>query len=245
MMAGPYSFLERTELLIGQEKIEFLKKSKVMVVGLGGVGSYAAEALARAGIGNLILIDGDVVEASNINRQLVALHSTIGLNKTDVMASRVMDINPQLNLKTIHEFLEPHRIGEIISYENVDVVLDCIDSLSPKISLLKECKRQKVRCVSVMGAGGKMDPSKVVIRDISSTHSCLLAQKIRKRLKELNINKGIRAVFSTEIQNSGSMKLTDGSNYKKSFYGTISYMPAIFGLTAASEALRLLFLKME
>lgn len=244
-MAGPYSFLERTELLIGQEKIEFLKKSKVMVVGLGGVGSYAAEALARAGIGNLILIDGDVVEASNINRQLVALHSTIGLNKTDVMASRVMDINPQLNLKTIHEFLEPHRIGEIISYENVDVVLDCIDSLSPKISLLKECKRQKVRCVSVMGAGGKMDPSKVVIRDISSTHSCLLAQKIRKRLKELNINKGIRAVFSTEIQNSGSMKLTDGSNYKKSFYGTISYMPAIFGLTAASEALRLLFLKME
>ncbi len=245
MKIGPSNFLERTELLIGKEKIDFLKRSKVMVVGLGGVGSYAAEALARAGIGNLILIDGDVIEKSNINRQLVALHSTIGLNKTDVMGARVMDINPEVNLKTIHEFLEPHRIGEIISIEKVDVVLDCIDSLSPKISLLKECKRQKVRCVSVMGAGGKMDPTKVVIRDISSTHSCLLAQKIRKRLKEFNINKGIRAVFSTEIQNSDSLKLTDGSNYKKSFYGTISYMPAIFGLTAASEALRLLFLKME
>lgn len=245
MKGSPNNFLERTELLIGKEKVDFLKRSKVMVVGLGGVGSYAAEALARAGIGNLILIDGDVVEESNINRQLVALRSTIGLNKTDVMGDRVMDINPQINLKTIHEFLEPHRIGEIISTENVDVVLDCIDSLSPKISLLKECKRQKVRCVSVMGAGGKMDPTKVVIKDISSTHSCLLAQKIRKRLKELNVNKGIRAVFSTEIQNSDSLKLTDGSNYKKSFYGTISYMPAIFGLTAASEALRLLFLKME
>jgi tRNA A37 threonylcarbamoyladenosine dehydratase len=245
MKVSPNNFLERTELLIGKEKIDFLKRSKVMVVGLGGVGSYAAEALARAGIGNLILIDGDIVEKSNINRQLVALHSTIGLNKTDVMGARVMDINPEVNLKTIHEFLEPHRIGEIISTEKVDVVLDCIDSLSPKISLLKECKRQKVRCVSVMGAGGKMDPTKVVIRDISSTHSCLLAQKIRKRLKEFNINKGIRAVFSTEIQNSDSLKLTDGSNYKKSFYGTISYMPAIFGLTAASEALRLLFLKME
>lgn len=245
MKVKPSSFLERTELLIGQEKIDFLKGSRVMVVGLGGVGSYAAEALARAGVGNLILIDGDVVEESNINRQLVALHSTIGLNKTDVMGGRVLDINPEINLKTINEFLEPHRIGEIISIEKVDVVLDCIDSLSPKISLLKECKRQRVRCVSVMGAGGKMDPTKVVIRDISSTHSCLLAQKIRKRLKEFNINKGIRAVFSTEIQNSDSLKLTDGSNYKKSFYGTISYMPAIFGLTAASEALRLLFLKME
>jgi len=239
------NFLERTELLIGSEKIEFLKNSKVMVIGLGGVGSYAAEALARAGIGSLVLIDGDLVEKSNINRQLVALNSTIGMRKTDVMEERVKDINPLINIITINEFVEPSRVGEILFSEKVDIVIDCIDSLSPKISLLKECKRQKVRCVSVMGAGGKMDPSKVIIRDISSTHSCLLAQKIRKRLKELHINKGIRAVFSTEIQNYDSLKLTDGLNYKKSFYGTISYMPAIFGLNAASEAIRLLFLKME
>ncbi len=245
MKINENNFLERTELLIGKEKIDFLRKSKVMVIGLGGVGSYAAEALARAGLGNLILIDGDVVEESNINRQLVALHSTIGMNKTDVMSERVKDINPFINVKTIHEFIEPHKVGEILKNETVDVVIDCIDSLSPKISLLKECKKQKVKCVSVMGAGGKIDPSKVIIRDISSTHSCLLAQKIRKRLKELNINKGIRAVFSTEIQNYDSLKLTDGLNYKKSFYGTISYMPAIFGLNAASEAIRLLFLKME
>lgn len=245
MKINENNFLERTELLIGKEKIDFLRKSKVMVIGMGGVGSYAAEALARAGLGNLILIDGDVVEESNINRQLVALHSTIGMNKTDVMSERVKDINPFINVKTIHEFIEPHKVGEILKNETVDVVIDCIDSLSPKISLLKECKKQKVKCVSVMGAGGKIDPSKVIIRDISSTHSCLLAQKIRKRLKELNINKGIRAVFSTEIQNYDSLKLTDGLNYKKSFYGTISYMPAIFGLNAASEAIRLLFLKME
>lgn len=245
MSAKKNDFLERTELLLGPEKIEFLKNSKVMIIGLGGVGSYAAEALARAGVGSLVLIDGDLIEKSNINRQLIALHSTIGMRKTDVMEKRVKDINPMLNTYSINEFIEPFRVGELLSSEKVDVVLDCIDSLSPKISLLKECKRQKVKCVSVMGAGGKMDPSKVIIRDISSTHSCLLAQKIRKRLKKLNINNGIRAVFSTEIQNYDSLKLTEGTKYKKSFYGTISYMPAIFGLNAASEAIRLLFLKME
>lgn len=236
-------WLQRTELLVKEEGIERLKSANILIVGLGGVGSFAAEFLVRSGIGNLTIVDGDTVDITNINRQLPALNSTIGKNKTDVVAERILDINPEINLKKINEFLEPERMEEILTQEKFDYVLDCIDSLSPKLALIITCKRKKIKLVSAMGAGGKTDPSKVMVRDISKTNNCFLAKQIRKKLKKEQIHKGFRCVFSTEIQDENSLKMTDGSNYKKSFYGTISYMPAIFGLYAATEVIRFLLKK--
>ena len=236
-------WLQRTELLVKEEGIERLQNANILIIGLGGVGSFAAEFLVRSGIGNLTIVDGDTVDITNINRQLPALNSTIGKNKTDVVAERILDINPKLNLKKINEFLEPERMEEILTQEKFDYVLDCIDSLSPKLALIITCKRKKIKLVSAMGAGGKTDPSKVMVRDISKTNNCFLAKQIRKKLKKEQIHKGFRCVFSTEIQDENSLKMTDGSNYKKSFYGTISYMPAIFGLYAAAEVIRFLLKK--
>ena len=236
-------WLQRTELLVKEEGIERLQSANILIVGLGGVGSFAAEFLVRSGIGNLTIVDGDIVDITNINRQLPALNSTIGKNKTDVVAERILDINPEINLKKINEFLEPEQMEEILTQEKFDYVLDCIDSLSPKLALIITCKRKKIKLVSAMGAGGKTDPSKVMVRDISKTNNCFLAKQIRKKLKKEQIHKGFRCVFSTEIQDENSLKMTDGSNYKKSFYGTISYMPAIFGLYAAAEVIRFLLKK--
>ena len=236
-------WLQRTELLVKEEGIERLQSANILIVGLGGVGSFAAEFLVRSGIGNVTIVDGDTVDITNINRQLPALNSTIGKNKTDVVAERILDINPEINLKKINEFLEPERMEEILTQEKFDYVLDCIDSLSPKLALIITCKRKKIKLVSAMGAGGKTDPSKVMVRDISKTNNCFLAKQIRKKLKKEQIHKGFRCVFSTEIQDENSLKMTDGSNYKKSFYGTISYMPAIFGLYAAAEVIRFLLKK--
>ena len=236
-------WLQRTELLVKEEGIEKLQNANILIVGLGGVGAFAAEFLVRSGIGNLTIVDGDTVDITNINRQLPALNSTIGKNKIDVVAERILDINPEINLKKINEFLEPERMEEILTQEKFDYVLDCIDSLSPKLALIITCKRKKIKLVSAMGAGGKTDPSKVMVRDISKTNNCFLAKQIRKKLKKEQIHKGFRCVFSTEIQDENSLKMTDGSNYKKSFYGTISYMPAIFGLYAAAEIIRFLLKK--
>jgi tRNA A37 threonylcarbamoyladenosine dehydratase len=230
-------WLERTELLIKEGGVEKLNKATVLVVGLGGVGSFAAEFLARAGIGKMTIVDGDTVDITNINRQLPALHSTVGKHKVDVVAERLMDINPNLELVKINEFLSPERMAEVLDAGSFDYVLDCIDSVSPKTSLIIAAKRRKIRIVSSMGAGGKSDPSKVIVRDISKTQHCHLARQIRKRLKKEKIDKGIRCVFSDEIQDEESLKMTDGSNFKRSFYGTISFLPAIFGLYAAAEVI--------
>lgn len=233
-------WLQRSELLIKNEGIEKLKNANVLVVGLGGVGSFATEFLARAGVGNLTIVDGDTVDITNVNRQLPALHSTVGKNKVEVVAERILDINPEVQLVPINEFLSPERMDEMLENNKFDYVLDCIDSVSPKLALIKACRRRKIKIVSSMGAGGKMDPSKVMVRDLSKTNNCYLAKQIRKRLKKEGITKGFRCVFSTEIQNEDSLKLTDGSNFKKSFYGTISYMPALFGLNAAAEVINYL-----
>jgi len=231
------NWLERTELLIKEKGARKLLESNVLVIGLGGVGSFAAEFLARAGVGKMMIVDGDTVDITNINRQLPALHSTIGLSKADLMNTRLLDINPQLKLTQVSRFLEPEDMTEILEAEKFDYVLDCIDSVTPKITLIKAARRKKIKVVSCMGAGGKTDPSKVMVRDISKTHNCFLAKQVRKRLKKDGINKGIRCVFSNEIQQEDSLKLTDGTNYKKSFYGTISYIPAMFGLYAAAEVI--------
>ena len=231
------NWLERTELLIKENGFEKLQNANLLVIGLGGVGSFAAEFLARAGVGNMTIVDGDVVDITNINRQLPALHSTVGKSKVELVGERLLDINPKLNLVQINEFLNPERMGEVIDSQKFNYILDCIDSVTPKITLIKMAKRKRVKIVSCMGAGGKIDPAKVMVRDISKTYNCFLAKNVRKRLKKENINKGIRCVFSNEIQDENSLKMTDGSNYKRSFYGTISYIPALFGLYAASEVI--------
>lgn len=232
---------ERAELLFKPEGLNNLKNANVLVVGVGGVGSFAAEFLARAGVGNLTIVDGDVVDITNINRQLPALHSTVGLSKIDVVGNRLMDINPELNLTKVQEFLSPERAFEIVE-EKYDYLLDCIDSVTPKLNLIIGAKRKRVKIISSMGAGGKMEAAKVKVADITNTVNCMFAKTIRRRLKEHKIDK-LKVVFSSEIQDETSLKMTDGSNYKKSFYGTNSYMPGLFGLYMAETVIRYIIKK--
>lgn len=234
------NWLERTELLVKVHGLDTLKEANVLVVGLGGVGSFAAEFLARAGIGKMTVVDGDTVDITNINRQLPALHSTIGQPKVELVAQRLKDINPELQLTQINEFLTPERMEQVIDGQRFNYILDCIDSVSPKLSLIIAAKRRKIKIVSCMGAGGKTDPAKVSVKDLSKTNNCFLAKQVRKRLKKEKINKGVRCVFSSEIQNQDSLKMTDGTNFKRSFYGTISFIPALFGLYAAAEVINYL-----
>ncbi|MGZ5284281.1 MAG: tRNA threonylcarbamoyladenosine dehydratase [Kaistella sp.] len=238
-------WLERTELLIKKHGVEKLQDANLLVVGLGGVGSFAAEFLARSGVGKMTIVDGDTVDITNINRQLPALHSTVGKSKVEVVSERLLDINPDLQLTKINEFLNPERMDEVIGAEKFDYILDCIDSVTPKLALIITAKRRKIKIVSSMGAGGKIDPAKVMVRDISKTYNCFLAKNVRKRLKKEKINKGIRCVFSNEIQDEESLKMTDGSNFKRSFYGTSSFIPAIFGLYAAAEVINHLLKKTD
>jgi tRNA A37 threonylcarbamoyladenosine dehydratase len=223
---------ERAELLFKPEGLEKLTNANVMIVGLGGVGSFAAEFLARAGVGKMTIIDGDTVDITNVNRQLPALHSTVNQPKVKVVGDRLQDINPELELTRIQEFLSPERAYELIS-QDFDYVLDCIDSVTPKLNLIMAAKRKKVRIISNMGAGGKFLASRIKVRDISKTDYCPLAKNVRKRLKKEGISKGVKVVYSDERPDTESVKLTDGSNFKKSFYGTNSWIPAAFGLQAA------------
>ena len=227
-------WLERTELLIGEEALVRLNNANILLVGLGGVGSFAGEFLIRSGIGNMTIVDGDAVDHSNKNRQLQALDSTIGQNKAFLLYSRYKDINPDANLTYIERFLEPNDIMDILEDQRYDYVLDCIDSVSPKITLITIAKRQNIKIISSMGAGGKLDPSKIKVSDIAKSKECKFAQQVRKRLKKEGIKTGIPVVYSEEIQ----PKYTDGTKYKRSYYGTISYMPALFGLTIAAEVIQ-------
>ena len=233
-------WLDRTELLLKEDKLNKLQQANVLVVGLGGVGAYACEFLVRSGIGKLTIIDGDTVDVTNINRQLPALQSTVNKLKTEVVAERLLDINPDLDLNIISEFIEPDQFADIISNNNFDYIIDAIDSVSPKIYLILAAKRARVKIISAMGAGGKIDPSKVKVSDISKTRDDFLARVIRKRLKKHGIQKGVKCVFSTEIQDENALQMTDNTGFKKSHYGTISYMPALFGLYAAAEVIKYL-----
>ena len=230
---------ERAELLFKEEGIEALRRANVLIVGLGGVGSFAAEFIVRAGVGNVTIVDGDVVDITNINRQLPALHSTVGQSKADIVGDRLMDINPELNLVRIKEFLSPERAYEIVT-NDFDYVLDCIDSITPKLNLIVAAKKKGVKVISNMGAGGKMLASKVVVKDISKTDVCPLAKVIRKRLRKMGVKSGVKAVFSLEKPDESSLKMTDGTNFKKSFFGTNSWMPGLFGLHSAETVIRYL-----
>lgn len=230
-------WLERTELLTGKEALDKLKKAHVLIVGLGGVGSFAAEFIARSGVGKLTIVDGDVFDPTNKNRQLPALESTVGKSKAHILGERLLDINPELDLTVLNEFISPERAWELMTLKP-NYVMDCIDSITPKVQLIKAAKKNRVKIISSMGAGGKMKPDMVKVKDLSRTRNCKMAKNIKNRLKREGITpKGLRAVFSDEQQNPASLKMTDGSNYKKSFYGTISYMPALFGLYAAAEVI--------
>lgn len=234
-------WLERTELIVGEKAIKNLQKSHVLIVGLGGIGSFAGEFIARSGVGKVTLIDGDVFDPTNKNRQLTALDSTIGRNKAVVLAERLLDINPELEINIIQEFVLPERVWEILTEQKPDYVMDCIDSLSPKIEWLIACIALKHKVISCLGAGGKMDPSKVQLASLTKTYNCKLALQLKKRLKKHGVEfKKVKAIFSTEVQLKSSLKMTDGKNFKRSFYGTVSYMPALFGLQAAAEVIRFL-----
>jgi tRNA A37 threonylcarbamoyladenosine dehydratase len=234
-------WLERTALLLDEKKMHHLKNAHVLIVGLGGVGSFAGEFIARAGVGKMTIIDGDVFDPTNKNRQLTALDSTIGINKAIVLASRLKDINPDLKMNVVEEFVQPERVWALMEEFQPDYVMDCIDSVTPKLEWIKVCKRKKIKIISHLGAGGKVDPSKVQVAKLEHAYNCKLGAHIKKRLRGENITlKGVKAVFSSEIQDKSSLKMTNGLNFKKSFYGTISYMPALFGLMGAAEVIRYL-----
>lgn len=229
----------RTELLIGEEGLEKLSKSHVLQVGLGGVGAYSAEQLCRAGVGEMTIVDADTVSVSNINRQLPALHSTVGKSKVQVMADRLLDINPDLKLHCIEEFIRDERTAEILNAAPFDCVLDAIDSLSPKVYLIFQALQRQIPVVSVMGAGGKMDPTKIQIADISKSYNCHLAKTVRKRLYRMGVRHGFDVVFSSEhVPEEAVIIEKDESINKLSTVGTISYMPATFGCFAAAAVLR-------
>jgi tRNA threonylcarbamoyladenosine dehydratase len=231
------SWMERTQLLIGEQGLEKLNKAHVLIVGLGGVGSYAAEAIGRSGVGKMTIIDGDTVDPTNRNRQLQALTSTNGLNKAVLMGERLKLINPEMELDVIEQFKNPDEM-KLFMAQKFSYVIDAIDSISPKLYLLQTAYYNNQRIISSMGAGGKMDPTKIQVVDISQTNICPMAQYVRKRLRYMNIYKGIKSVYSTELPAKYSIMKTDGSKYKKSAYGTISYLPAAFGLTCASVVIR-------
>lgn len=231
------NWLERTTLLLGEEKLEQLKRASVLVVGLGGVGAYAAEMIARAGVGRMTIADADTVSATNINRQLIALHSTIGREKSDLMAERLRDINPEIELTVINRFIKDDETDALLDSDHFDFVVDAIDTLSPKLALIKGALDREIPLVSSMGAGAKTDPTKMEICDISRTHHCPLAHMLRKRLHKIGIRKGFHAVFSPEPVREGAMILCEEQN-KKSNTGTISYIPALFGIGCASVVVR-------
>ncbi len=208
-----------------------------MIVGLGGVGSFAAEFIARSGIGKMTIIDGDVVDPTNRNRQLPALATNHGQSKALIMAERLRAINPELELTVIREFINPEMVVQLLQAKP-DYIIDAIDSITPKITFIKIAYESGLPLVSSMGAGGKLDPVRLQVVDISKTYNCPFAQQIRKMLKQHQIRKGVKVVFSPEEHMKESLMLTDGKNYKKSAYGTVSYMPAVFGAVAASVAIR-------
>lgn len=235
---GIPAWLSRTELMMGEEKVNNLLSANVLVVGLGGVGGICAEMIARSGVGKMTIVDADVVEASNRNRQIPALISTDGKLKAEVMAARIRDINPDIELTVLPEFLKNDRIEEVVKSQKFDYAVDCIDTLSPKVFFIKACIDSKIPIISSMGAGGKVDPTKIQVVDVSKTYQCNLARYVRKRLRKHGIHSGFKVAFSPEPADQSKIFETPNAFPKKSVIGTISYMPAAFGIACASVVVR-------
>lgn len=230
-------WLSRTEMLIGREALAKLSASRVLVVGLGGVGAFAAEMIVRAGVGSVTIVDGDSIHASNRNRQLLALTSTNGKSKAELMRERLLDINPGLKVIAINEYIRDDRMIEIVE-EGYNYVVDAIDTLSPKVFLIYHSLQRRYPVVSSMGSGGKFDPLKISIDDISETTNCTLARILRKKLHKLGVREGFTAVYSPEPVDKKKVVPATGERNKASVVGTISYMPAIFGIACASVVIR-------
>lgn len=233
------SFDSRTAMLIHPEGVEWLRQSHILVVGLGGVGGYAAEQLCRAGVGQLTLVDSDTVSESNINRQIIALRSTVGKSKALLFKERFADINPDCQVSVVDEFLRDQRMVELLQSQPFDCVVDAIDTLSPKVFLLYHCHQLGLPVVSSMGSAGKTDPTQIKLADIAQSHTCPLAAMVRKRLHRMGVSDGIQVVFSSEKVAPHAMTEEISQN-KRTTIGTISYIPPIFGCFCAAAAIAMI-----
>lgn len=229
---------QRTWLLLGEEKMERLQQAHVLVVGLGGVGAYAAEMICRAGVGRMTIVDADTVQPTNINRQLPALHSTMGREKAEVLAARFKDINPDIQLTVLPVFLKDDNIPELLDAARYDFIVDAIDTLAPKCYLIAEALKRHIKIVSSMGAGAKSDITQIRFADIWDTYHCGLSKAVRKRLQKLGIKRKLPVVFSTEQADPKAVLLTEDEQNKKSTCGTVSYMPAVFGCYLAEYVIK-------
>lgn len=233
-----YAWQERTELLLGEDKMQRLRKAHVLVVGLGGVGAYAAEMICRAGVGEMTIIDADTVQPSNINRQLPATHATIGRAKAEVLAERFRNINPEVKLHVKAEYLKDDMIPELLDGSHFDFIVDAIDTVAPKCYLIYHALQRRLPIISSMGAGAKKDITQVCFADLWETYHCGLSKAVRKRLQKLGMKRHLPVVFSTEQADANAVILVDNEQNKKSTAGTISYMPAVFGCYLAEYVLR-------
>ena len=229
---------QRTALLLGEEKMERLRNAHVLVVGLGGVGAYAAEMICRAGVGRMTIVDADTVQSTNLNRQLPALHSTLGMPKANILEARFKDINPELELKVLPVFLKDENIPELLDAARYDFIVDAIDTLSPKCYLIYHALQRRIKIVSSMGAGAKSDITLVRFADLWDTYHCGLSKAVRKRLQKMGVKRKVPVVFSTEQADSNAVLLTDDEMNKKSTCGTVSYMPAVFGCYLAEYVIK-------
>ena len=229
---------QRTRLLLGEEKMERLQQAHVLVVGLGGVGAYAAEMICRAGVGRMTIVDADTVQPTNINRQLPALHSTMGREKAEVLAARFKDINPDIQLTVLPVFLKDDNIPELLDAARYDFIVDAIDTLAPKCYLIAEALKRHIKIVSSMGAGAKSDITQIRFADIWDTYHCGFSKAVRKRLQKLGIKRKLPVVFSTEQADPKAVLLTEDEQNKKSTCGTVSYMPAVFGCYLAEYVIK-------
>lgn len=229
---------QRTELLLGKKRMERLRNSHVLVVGLGGVGAYAAEMICRAGVGKMTIVDADTVQPSNINRQLAALHSMIGRPKTEVLAERFKDINPDLDLTVMTVYLRDEAIPDLLDSARFDFIVDAIDTVAPKCNLIYNALRRGQKIVSSMGAGAKSDITQVKFADLWETYHCGLSKAVRKRLRKMGMKRRLPVVFSTEQADANAVILTEDERNKKSAIGTVSYMPAVFGCYLAGYVIR-------
>ena len=229
---------QRTELLLGEDKMARLQSAHVLVVGLGGVGAYAAEMICRAGVGRMTIVDADTVQITNLNRQLPAMHSTLGMFKADVLEARFKDINPDLELKVLPVFLKDENIPDLLDADEYDFIVDAIDTLSPKCYLIYHALQRRIKIVSSMGAGAKSDITQVRFADLWDTYHCGLSKAVRKRLQKMGVKRKVPVVFSTEKADPKAVLLTDDEMNKKSTCGTVSYMPAVFGCYLAEYVIK-------
>ena len=229
---------QRTELLLGEEKMKRIRASHVLVVGLGGVGAYAAEMLCRAGVGRMTIVDADTVQPTNMNRQLPAMHSTLGMPKAEVLAARYQDINPEIELTVLPVYLKDETIPELLDSAKFDFIVDAIDTISPKCFLIYEAMKRHIKIVSSMGAGAKSDIAQIRFADLWDTYHCGLSKAVRKRLQKMGVKRKLPVVFSTEQADPKAVLLTDDERNKKSTCGTVSYMPAVFGCYLAEYVIK-------